>query len=127
MSDTQKSSQERAVKWIYSAQEAIDKCNKLERELAEARARIDHLERVVDEMQNEQALICAEGQSITELVAAKDKLIEQMRKALALFAEGAVHDFHYVCQHRDNCSCLACQKARVKAALWRQKGASDEH
>jgi hypothetical protein len=52
----------------------------------------------------------------TEL-ADKDKLIEQIREALLLFAEGAIHDFHYVCQHRDNCLCLACQKVRVKAAL----------
>lgn len=59
MSDTQKSSQERAVKWIYSAQEAIDKCNELERENAEARAEIEH----------------------------KDKLIEQMREALRLAVE----------------------------------------
>ena len=50
-------------------------------------------------------------------IESKDKLIEQMRNALLLFAEGAIHDFHYVCQHRDNCLCLACQKARVKAAL----------
>lgn len=48
--------------------------------------------------------------------------IEQMREALLLFAEGAIHDFHYVCQHRDNCLCLACQKARVKAALAVERG-----
>ncbi len=48
----------------------------------EARARIDHLERIIDEMTEEQASLCAEGQSITELVAAKDKLIEQMWEAL---------------------------------------------
>jgi CO dehydrogenase/acetyl-CoA synthase alpha subunit len=47
----------------------------------------------------------------------KDKLIEQMRKALNLMLEGAIHDFHYVCQHCDNCLCWCCQKVRVKAAL----------
>jgi len=43
---------------------------------------VQYLERIVDEMTEEQAALCAEGQSITELVAAKDKLIEQMREAL---------------------------------------------
>jgi hypothetical protein len=33
-------------------------------------------------MTNEQAALCAEDQSITELVASKDKLIEQMRNVL---------------------------------------------
>jgi hypothetical protein len=47
----------------------------------------------------------------------KDKLIEQMREALSLILEGAIHDFHYVCQHRDNCLCWSCQKKRVNAAL----------
>jgi uncharacterized protein YacL (UPF0231 family) len=55
----------------------VEFARELEEELIEARARIDHLERVVDEMQNEQALICAEGQSITELVAAKDKQLAE--------------------------------------------------
>jgi two-component sensor histidine kinase len=50
----------------------------------EARARIDHLKSIIDEMTEEQASLCAEGQSITELVAAKDKLIEQMREARRL-------------------------------------------
>jgi hypothetical protein len=40
-----------------------------------------------------------------------------MREALSLILEGAIHDFHYVCQHRDNCLCWGCQKVRVKAAL----------
>jgi hypothetical protein len=47
----------------------------------------------------------------------KDKLIELMREALSLILEGAIHDFHYVCQHRDNCLCWSCQKKRVNAAL----------
>jgi len=51
------------------------------------------------------------------LVERKDALIRQMRDALALILEGAIHDFHYVCQHRDNCLCWGCQKQRVKAAL----------
>jgi predicted RNase H-like HicB family nuclease len=55
--------------------------------------------------------------NILEQIKAKDKLIEQMRKALNLMLEGAIHDFHYVCQHCDNCLCWCCQKVRVKAAL----------
>lgn len=55
---------------------------RLERELADARAEIERLKRIVDEMTEEQAALCAEGQSITELVAAKDGLVEQMREAL---------------------------------------------
>jgi hypothetical protein len=47
----------------------------------------------------------------------KDRLIELMREALSLILEGAIHDFHYVCQHRDNCLCWSCQKKRVNAAL----------
>lgn len=47
----------------------------------------------------------------------KDKLIEQLRDALKLVLEGAIHDFHYVCQHQDNCLCWGCQKKRIKAAL----------
>lgn len=52
----------------------------------------------------------------TELAEARAE-IEQMRQALSLILEGAIHDFHYVCQHRDNCLCWGCQKKRVKAAL----------
>ena len=50
------------------------------------------------------------------------KLVEQMREALELMLEGAMHDFHYVCQHRDNCLCWGCQKARIKAALAAERG-----
>lgn len=67
---------------VEFAQELESELADKEKQLAEARARIDHLERIVDEMTEEQAALCAEGQSITELVAAKDKLIEQMREAL---------------------------------------------
>lgn len=49
----------------------------LEEELTEARARIDNLERIVNEMTEEQAALCAEDQSITELVAAKDKQLAE--------------------------------------------------
>lgn len=61
----------------------------LERELAEARARIDILERAHDSLIEEQAALCAEGQSITELVAAKDALIKQMREALNVLVASA--------------------------------------
>jgi hypothetical protein len=46
-----------------------------------------------------------------------EKQNKQMREALSLILEGAIHDFHYVCQHRDSCLCWGCQKKRVKAAL----------
>lgn len=68
---------------------ACDRIEHLETELAEARAEIER----------------------------KDKLIGQMREALKLLLEGAIHDFHYACQRRDNCLCWGCQKARVKVAL----------
>ena len=42
------------------------------------------IERAHDSTIEEQAALCSEGQSITELVAAKDALIEQMREALEL-------------------------------------------
>ena len=96
----------------------------LRKQLADARAEIERLrarnailDNAIAEVTEEQAALCAEGQTITELVAAKDKLIEQMRDAINLMLEGAIYDFHYVCQHRDNCLCWDCQKVRVKAAL----------
>lgn len=52
----------------------------------------------------------------------KDKLIEQMREALSLILEGAIHDFHYACQHRNSCLCWGCQKRRVNAALAAERG-----
>jgi hypothetical protein len=66
----------------------------------------EHIERLKAEL--------AEAQAEIER---KDKLVEHMRDALNLMLEGAIHDFHYVCQHRDNCLCWGCQKVRVKAAL----------
>ncbi len=83
----------------------------LERELAEARARTDILERAHDSLIEEQASLCAEGQSITELVAAKDKLIEQMQKLV-----------RYYIKHQDKCSdeeneytyCLKCHQEILK-------------
>jgi hypothetical protein len=98
--------------------------NQLETELADARAEI---ERLALEIENKQYTItCAseENQQLKESLAEaraeierKDKLIEQMREALSLILEGAIHDFHYSCQLRDNCLCWGCQKKRVKAAL----------
>ena len=61
----------------------------LQKQLSEARAEIERLrarnamlDNAIAEMTEEQAALCAEGQTITELVAAKNKLIEQMRTAL---------------------------------------------
>jgi hypothetical protein len=84
-------------------------------ELAEARARIDHLERIVDEMTEEQAALCAEDQSITELVAAKDKQlaearaeIERLEKARVFWRNKCEYEeseagkamINYVCQEQ---------------------------
>jgi chromosome segregation ATPase len=84
-----------------------------DRRLAEARARIDHLERIIDEMTEEQAALCAEGQTITELVAAKDKLIEQMREALRL-ADDLIDEYAADYEHRDNVDEV---RDEIKAAL----------
>lgn len=60
-----------------------------ESELIDARAEIERLrarnailDNAIAEMTEEQSALCAEGQTITELVAAKDKLIEQLKLAL---------------------------------------------
>ena len=86
---------------MYEAhQETIDM---LSDKLAEAQDKVKYLE--------EQLV------GVTGRLQDNTKLIEQMREALELVLEGAIHDFHYVCQHRDNCLCWGCQKARIKAAL----------
>ena len=83
--------------------------------LTEARAEIERLKLV---SQNQETVIAAQRRS----AKAKNELIEQMREALELMLEGAMHDFHYACQHRDNCLCWGCQKARIKAALAAERG-----
>lgn len=62
----------------------------IEAELTEARAEIERLrarnailDNAIAEMTEEQSALCAEGQTITELVAAKNKLIEQMREEIS--------------------------------------------
>jgi hypothetical protein len=106
--------------------------------LAEARAEIERLKIntrcdldllaadtvQMNKMQDEiEAIVFVKKKAVEEIVflnqeiERKDKLVEQMRDALNLMLEGAIHDFHYVCQHRDNCLCWGCQKVRVKAAL----------
>lgn len=87
-----------------------DVARRLETELAEARTEIERLKR-------EHVELLIKYDEKFDVIDTKDKLIEQMREALSLFLEGAIHDFHYVCQHRDNCLCWGCQKKRVKAAL----------
>jgi chromosome segregation ATPase len=53
-----------------------------EAEIERLKARNAILDAAIADTTEEQAVLCAEGQSITELVAGKDKLIEQMREAL---------------------------------------------
>jgi hypothetical protein len=113
------------------AGEANAKWLRSDKQLADARAEIERLRgELIRNIQPEPTLLCG-GYALTmdnsndsekSDVERKDALIEQMRDALLLFAEGAIHDFHYVCQHRDNCLCLACQKVRVKAALAAERG-----
>ena len=85
------------------------------KQLAEARAEIERLKLV---SQNQETVIAAQRRS----AKAKNELIEQMREALELMLEGAMHDFHYVCQHRDNCLCWGGQKARIQAAIAAERG-----
>jgi len=82
----------------------------LRKQLADARAEIERKNEELD-------MFLAEQRAMNEIIERKDQLIEQMREALNLMLEGAIYDFHYVCQHRDNCLCWDCQKVRVKAAL----------
>ena len=96
--------------WHPSAFVLASFARQLETELADARAEIERLKLV---SQNQETVIAAQRRS----AKAKNALIEQMREALELVIEGAIHDFHYACQHRDNCLCWGCQKARIKAAL----------
>ena len=67
----------------------IERLEQLQAKLAEAQAEIEHLkarnailDNAIADMTEEQAALCAEDQSITELVAGKDKLIEQLKLAL---------------------------------------------
>lgn len=111
-----------AQKWarkeITTAQ-MREECDKIEAELADARAEIERLREYTT---------CTLETADNELddkdlaLIKKDKLIEQMREALELMLEGAMHDFRYVCQYRDNCLCWGCQKARIKAALAAERG-----
>ena len=89
--------------------------NQLETELADARAEIERLKLI---SQNQETVIAAQRRS----AKAKNELIEQMREALSLVMEGAIHDFHYACQHRNSCLCWGCQKKRVNAALAAERG-----
>jgi len=89
--------------------------NQLETELADARAEIERLKLI---SQNQETVIAAQRRS----AKAKNELIERMREALSLVMEGAIHDFHYACQHRNSCLCWGCQKKRVNAALAAERG-----
>ena len=67
----------------YVGQEIVlaNFARELERELADKTARIKILEGCIDDMQEEQAAICAEDESITEVVARKDAaLLEQAKR-----------------------------------------------
>jgi len=89
-----------------------------EKRLAEARAEIERLKGVVISQITPEPFTPSSYSTSTEPTKdERDKLIEQMRDALKLVLEGAIHDFHYVCQHQDNCLCWGCQKKRIKAVL----------
>jgi len=79
--------------WHPSAFVLASFARQIETELAEARAEIERLrsrnkmlDTAIAEMTEEQAALCAEEQSITELVATKDKLIEQMKDEIERLA-----------------------------------------
>jgi len=60
-------------------------CETVEEQRAEIerlKAKNTILDSCIADMAEEQAALCAEDQSITELVASKDRLIEQMRRAI---------------------------------------------
>ena len=96
--------------WYPSAFVLASFARQLETELADARAEIERKNEELD-------MFLAEQRAMNEIIERKNALIEQMREALSLILEGAIHDFHYSCQLRDNCLCWGCQKKRVKAAL----------
>jgi hypothetical protein len=101
--------------WQKRAEEA-------EVELAKALAEIEHLKhQLEDESMRADGMTTAHAEAGAKNYR-QQELIEQMRDALVLILEGAIHDFHYVCQHRDNCLCWGCQKTRVKAALAAERG-----
>ena len=115
-----------ALDEIKGLRQLVNDCHivagQLETERNEARAEIEILKN-----QLEDESMRADGMTTAHAEAGADsyrmrELIEQMRGALELMLEGAMHDFHYVCQHRDNCLCWSCQKARIKAALAAERG-----
>jgi hypothetical protein len=96
----------------------VEFARQLEAELADKDKQLAETQELYIQLATE--LKAEHAQELAEMraeIERKDKLIEQMREALSLILEGAIHDFHYVCQHRDNCLCWGCQKVRVKAAL----------
>ena len=70
-------------------------------EIERLRARNAILDNAIAEVTEEQAALCAEDQSITELVAAKDKRIEQMRKVLRGVCEKCPCDTSARCKDCD--------------------------
>jgi len=64
-----------------------DATDKARAEIERLRARNAILEGAISDVTEEQSALCVEGQSITELVAGKDKLIEQMRSALEWYKD----------------------------------------
>ena len=81
------------VSLFLSMQGNYIRATEAEAKLAEARAEIERLrsrnkmlDTAIAEMTEEQAALCAEEQSITELVATKDKLIEQMKDEIERLA-----------------------------------------
>lgn len=103
--------------------------DELRKQLAEARAEIENLKWHInsEKAKSEAALELHDralelvNEARTE-IERKNAIIGQMREALSLVMEGAIHDFHYACQHRNSCLCWGCQKKRVNAALAAERG-----
>jgi chromosome segregation ATPase len=152
MSETPRTTKSEAIRILAAyGHAACDRVEQLEteladkdRQLAEARAEIERLNKDHNDALDTifAMLIAARGEDCTievlhaemnavstkpsgyirHCIAKRDKLVKQMREALSLVMEGAIHDFHYACQHCDNCLCWGCQKVRVKAALAAERG-----
>lgn len=85
---------------------------------SQCEALIELAERLESEIDSKDKLLAGARAEIER----KNAIIGQMREALSLVMEGAIHDFHYACQHRNSCLCWGCQKKRVNAALAAERG-----
>lgn len=89
----------------------------LNKQLAEARARIDILERAHNDLIEEQAAICAEGQSIAELIAAKDKQLAEAQAEIVELKRGAGSDTGTIVRQANSIGVMDKQLAETRAEI----------